>query len=207
MGYTLSSLLRKMITDFDSNFCGWSGYIIPLQTMRDLLYWKLQAGVLSTVSGGVGKRSEHYCVHCEPLARSRACLFEALLIYIGSSHAELQIFILCPARAGHWQSMWCNESSSCSHFLHMTLSERPVTCRYCLNLHWPVKNPVTSRDSFLSKASWFLRSPSKALQWRALTVSHGVAAQYSECFFVCHSLISSLRWFDSQWGHWIFQLT
>jgi hypothetical protein len=69
--------------------------------------------------------------------------------------------ILCPAKARHWQRVWQEETSSCPHFLHMVLSERPIMFRCRLGEECQVNNPVTSLYYFLSKANRFLAILSK----------------------------------------------
>lgn len=83
-------------------------------------------------------------------ARVRTCLIQALLMSFGSSQAEPKIFILCPAKNGHWQSIWQN--SFCPHSFQIMLSERPITCRCHFNVHW-LANLLPVYTCFLSKAS------------------------------------------------------
>jgi hypothetical protein len=63
-------------------------------------------------------------------ARSKTRLVVALLISIGSIHAELKSFISCPATAWHWQIMWLGYFSSCLHFLHIASTWRPMISTY-----------------------------------------------------------------------------
>jgi hypothetical protein len=75
-------------------------------------------------------------------------MIEVLLISVGSDHGESKLGI----------KRICGRKIPPHVHISLALSERPIICSCCLNVQWPVSNPVSSLQCFLSKDSTSLDS-------------------------------------------------
>jgi hypothetical protein len=85
--------------------------------------------------------------------------------------------------------MWYEDSSSFLHLLHFLVSERPMICRYHLNMEWPFNNLVIGLQCQLSMTKRSLDSLSESAPMKSFDcLIYGVAAQCLECLSFSYTL-------------------
>lgn len=155
------------IIRFTSNQAGIFQSFFPRNQFRRQIRRKDVGICTRTTAGSIVRPRRCQCPSesSDSIVRARTSLIEVLLIFDGCSHAELELTVcnLCLAGAGHWYSVWQNDSSS-PPLLNLALAVRPVVCRCHLSAPWPVNNYAAILHSFLSKANSPLHVCSKVLQ-------------------------------------------
>jgi hypothetical protein len=122
--------------------------------------WRtLDLGDRTSVTAGTQTTAD-YIVHprsCSGLLESPYCtvgsrtdVIKALLLFVGSSHAEPKISNLHPSNA---DSVWFMVGGSflLSHFLHLAFSKSPMLCGCHLGVQWPVNKLSVDHNGCLLK--------------------------------------------------------